>query len=159
MLLGRVIQSVVGELLLLADEEYLRGVYFEGQDSADWQSGESEILVQAETELQAYFAGELQNFTVPFTGIGTEFQRQVWEQLTLIPYGETCSYGDIAKSLGKPGAMRAVGLANGRNPISIIVPCHRVIGANKKLVGFGGGLARKQALLELEARGSGKMLL
>jgi len=98
----------------------------------------------------AYFAGELVDFDVELDLRGTEFQQRVWEALLTIPYGETRSYGEIAEQIGAPGAARAVGLANGHNPVAIIVPCHRVIGANGSLTGYGGGLDRKQTLLELE---------
>lgn len=107
-------------------------------------------------ELDAYFAGDLREFKVPLDLRGTEFQRQVWNLLLSIPYGETRSYGQIATGLGRPKASRAVGRANGTNPVAIIVPCHRVIGASGDLVGYGGGLHRKQALLELEAKVLGK---
>jgi len=102
-------------------------------------------------ELDAYFKRKLRQFSVSLDIRGTEFQRRVWEALLNIPYGETRSYGEIARAIGHPAASRAVGLANGANPISIIIPCHRVIGANGKLVGYGGGLHRKQALLDLES--------
>ena len=101
-------------------------------------------------QLGAYFAGELTRFDVDLTLAGTQFQRRVWTALQTIPYGETRSYGEIAEQIGAPGASRAVGLANGRNPIGIIVPCHRVIGASGSLTGYGGGLERKKALLDLE---------
>jgi len=107
-------------------------------------------------ELDAYFAGDLQGFTVPLDLRGTEFQHRVWELLLNIPHGETRTYGQIASALGRPKASRAVGQAIGTNPVAIIVPCHRVIGASGGLVGYGGGLHRKQALLKLEARPSGK---
>ncbi len=103
-------------------------------------------------ELNAFFAGDLRQFSVPIDLRGTEFQRQVWNLLLNIPYGETRSYGQIAGALGRPGASRAVGQAIGTNPVAIIVPCHRVIGVNGGLVGYGGGLHRKQALLKLEAQ-------
>ena len=103
-------------------------------------------------ELDAYFAGELRQFSVTLDLRGTDFQLQVWELLQSIPYGETRSYGQIASMLGRPSASRAVGHANGSNPVAIIVPCHRVIGADGTLVGYGGGLDRKQALLDLEAK-------
>ncbi|MFQ5996611.1 MAG: methylated-DNA--[protein]-cysteine S-methyltransferase [Dehalococcoidales bacterium] len=106
---------------------------------------------KAATELDAYFAGNLRQFSVSLDLRGTEFQCQVWELLQRIPYGETRSYGQIASALGRPTASRAVGRATGTNPIAIIVPCHRVIGANGELVGYGGGLDKKQALLDLEA--------
>lgn len=105
-------------------------------------------------ELDAYFAGDLHEFTVPFDLRGTEFQRRIWELLLNIPYGETRSYGQVASALGRPKASRAVGQAIGTNPVAIIVPCHRVIGSGGGLVGYGGGLHRKQALLELEAGSS-----
>jgi methylated-DNA-[protein]-cysteine S-methyltransferase len=103
-------------------------------------------------ELDAYFAGTLQKFTLPLDLRGTPFQKGVWEALLEIPYGETRSYSDIARAIGRPAAVRAIGLANGANPVSIIVPCHRVIGKSGDLVGYGGGLERKRALLELEDR-------
>ena len=102
-------------------------------------------------QLQAYFAGELQSFDVPLEIVGTDFQKRVWNALRTIPYGQTRSYGEIASQIGAPRAVRAVGAANGRNPIPIIVPCHRVIGASGSLVGFGGGLGWKRLLLGLEA--------
>lgn len=101
-------------------------------------------------QLDAYFAGELREFDLPLHLAGTTFQRTVWAQLLLIPYGETRTYGELAGALGNPGASRAVGLANGRNPVGIIVPCHRVIGASGSLTGYGGGLDRKQRLLAFE---------
>jgi methylated-DNA-[protein]-cysteine S-methyltransferase len=103
-------------------------------------------------ELDAYFAGALQKFTLPLDLRGTPFQKAVWDALLGLPYGETQAYSDIARAIGKPAAVRAVGLANGANPVSIIVPCHRVIGKSGDLVGYGGGLERKRALLELESR-------
>ncbi len=114
------------------------------------QGGDAQNSAAA-SELDAYFSGQLHQFRVSLDLRGTLFQRQVWEKLRDIPYGETRSYGDIARALGRPTAVRAVGGANGSNPISIIVPCHRVIGANGTLVGYGGGLDRKQVLLDLEA--------
>jgi len=102
-------------------------------------------------ELDAYFAGRLRQFTVPLDLRGTDFQLRVWERLCDIPYGETRSYGEVAQAVGKPKAVRAVGQANGRNPVSIIVPCHRVIGSDGGLTGYGGGLQRKKALLDLES--------
>jgi methylated-DNA-[protein]-cysteine S-methyltransferase len=102
-------------------------------------------------QLDAYFAGELTTFELPLKLIGTPFQLRVWEQLCLIPYGETRTYGELAEVLGSPGASRAVGLANGRNPVSIVVPCHRVIGSSGSLTGYGGGLGRKQRLLAFES--------
>ena len=104
-------------------------------------------------QLGEYFAGERTAFDLPLRPVGTDFELAVWEQLTRIPYGETRSYGHIAKAVGEPGGAQAVGAANGRNPLAIVVPCHRVIGADGTLVGFGGGLPRKRFLLDLEQRG------
>jgi len=104
-------------------------------------------------QLDAYFKGEIKDFDIPLDMYGTTFQRTVWKQLTEIPYGKTWSYGEVAAAIGRPSASRAVGHANGCNPVSIIVPCHRVIGSTGKLVGYGGGLDRKRALLALEALG------
>ena len=115
-----------------------------------------EYIQRLAKELDSYFAGKLCQFSLPIDLRGTEFQLQVWECLRQIPYAETRSYGQIAQALGRPNASRAVGRANGTNPVSIVVPCHRVIGANGKLVGYGGGLDRKQALLDLEAKMSQK---
>lgn len=110
-----------------------------------------QLLQQASSQLAAYFQGELQQFDLPLAPAGTAFQRQVWQQLCQIPYGATQSYGALASTLGKPAAMRAVGAANGRNPIAIIVPCHRVIAADGRLTGYAGGLSHKVWLLQLEA--------
>jgi methylated-DNA-[protein]-cysteine S-methyltransferase len=115
------------------------------------------LLNEGARQLTAYFKGALRQFTVAVAPHGTEFQRGVWSELQRIPYGETLSYGELARRIGKPNAVRAVGLANGSNPVSIIIPCHRVIGSNGSLVGYGGGLATKQALLTLE-RGQGTLL-
>ena len=108
------------------------------------------VLAEAVSQLEAYFAGDRTSFDLPLAMDGDAFEQKVWAALRTIPYGETTSYGAVAEKIGAPGAARAVGLANGRNPIAIIVPCHRVIGANGKLVGFGGGLPMKRALLDLE---------
>jgi methylated-DNA-[protein]-cysteine S-methyltransferase len=112
--------------------------------------GEDRVLAQGRRELDRYFAGKLTAFTVPTAAQGTPFQRAVWAALSKIPYGATRTYAQQAAAIGRPKAVRAVGAANGKNPISIIVPCHRVIGADGCLTGFGGGLPRKQALLDLE---------
>ena len=117
----------------------------------NWQADKN-MFAQARTELAAYFSGALQTFTVPLILEGSDFQKQVWAALLKVPYGELASYGDIAKTLGKPGAARAVGGANNANPIPIIVPCHRIIGADKSLTGFGGGLPIKKFLLDHEAK-------
>ena len=111
---------------------------------------DDDAFADAVAQLEAYFAGDLLEFDLELDLIGTEFQRRVWAALLTIPYGETRSYGEIAQQIGSPGASRAVGLANGHNPIGIIVPCHRVIGANGSLTGYGGGLERKKQLLDME---------
>lgn len=116
------------------------------------------VLVEAARQLSAYFAGELTDFDLPLAPRGTDFQRLVWAQLLGVPFGATTSYGQLATRLGNPGASRAVGLANGRNPISIVVPCHRVVGSTGALTGYGGGIERKRALLALEERVSGLTL-
>jgi methylated-DNA-[protein]-cysteine S-methyltransferase len=108
------------------------------------------LFIEAKRQLAAYFAGQLKEFDLPLHAPGTPFQQRVWAALRAIPFGVTISYGELAKRIGNPNAFRAVGLANGRNPISIIVPCHRVIGANGGLTGYGGGLSRKEILLVLE---------
>jgi methylated-DNA-[protein]-cysteine S-methyltransferase len=109
-----------------------------------------DVVRAASDELSEYFDGRRQRFTVPVRPEGTPFQRRVWDELCLIPYGTTISYGELARRIGRPRAMRAVGLANGANPIAIIVPCHRVIGSNGRLTGYGGGLPTKERLLALE---------
>jgi methylated-DNA-[protein]-cysteine S-methyltransferase len=109
-------------------------------------------LAEVIRQLQAYFAGELENFDLAVSPQGTPFQQKVWSELQRIPYGETLSYGELARRIGNPKACRAVGLANGSNPISIVIPCHRVIGSNGKLTGYGGGLPIKEKLLALEKR-------
>jgi methylated-DNA-[protein]-cysteine S-methyltransferase len=150
-------QSLVGRLLLTSDGARLTGVYMDDheggpQPEADWQHDETAAPFPETTgQLAAYFAGDLRKFDLPLAMGGTPFQRRVWTELRQIPFGTTISYGELARRLGNPNGSRAVGLANGRNPVSIIVPCHRVIGSNGKLVGYGGGLARKQALLAFEA--------
>ena len=146
--------SPVGRLLLAGDEDSLRLVGFpEGkmviQPKPDWiESGKT--FHQAVRQLRAYFARELRDFDLPLAPDGTPFQRSVWNRLREIPYGETISYGELAKRVGNPKASRAVGMANGCNPLPIVVPCHRVIGSNGKLTGFGGGIAAKRLLLDLE---------
>jgi methylated-DNA-[protein]-cysteine S-methyltransferase len=150
------VTTPVGRLLLAGDEDGLRSITFQNGSSAltppeHWQPTE-EPFREAIGQLEAYFAGQLVRFDLPLTLVGTPFQREAWSLLRTIPYGETVSYGEMARRLGRPTAYRAVGAANGRNPIPIIIPCHRVIGANGSLTGFGGGLAIKRRLLELEAR-------
>jgi len=148
----------IGDLLLAGDEEALCLVGFpEGamrhEPEPDWVLNE-QPFADARQQLTEYFAGERKEFDLPLGLTGTEFQLLVLEELKRIPYGETTSYGDIAARIGRPKAVRAVGAANGRNPIPIIVPCHRVIGSGGALTGFGGGLNTKKALLRLEAENS-----
>jgi methylated-DNA-[protein]-cysteine S-methyltransferase len=147
--------SPVGPLLLAADDDGLHLIEFHSPRhpmgrTGEWQQGEHEVLRDARVQLELYFAGERRAFDLPLAPRGTAFQREVWNALRDIPYGETISYAQLALRIGKPSAMRAVGAANGRNPLPIVVPCHRVIGADGSLTGFGGGLPTKRFLLELE---------
>ncbi|WP_275553955.1 methylated-DNA--[protein]-cysteine S-methyltransferase [Mixta sp. Marseille-Q2659] len=147
--------SPVGELTLFASERGLAAVLWPNELrrirlTPVEEDPQHPLLLETERQLNAYFAGELREFTVPLDFSGTEFQKKVWLALTAIPYGETRSYAEIAREIGHPGAVRAVGAANGRNPISIIAPCHRVIGSNGKLTGFAGGLEAKAFLLAVE---------
>ncbi|WP_405865002.1 methylated-DNA--[protein]-cysteine S-methyltransferase [Streptomyces sp. NBC_01515] len=151
-----VIDSPYGPLTLVADDDgTLCGLYMVDQrhrpPEENFGTPDDTPFAEATAELQAYFAGELKEFTLQLRLHGTPFQQTVWDQLRRIPYGETRSYGDLADALGNPGASRAVGLANGKNPVGIIVPCHRVVGANGSLTGYGGGLDRKQRLLDFES--------
>jgi methylated-DNA-[protein]-cysteine S-methyltransferase len=149
----RSVDSPVG-LLTLAGQDgrlmHLRMVDQTYEPSRDGWEADDSAFPDAVEQLAEYFAGERTVFELELHMVGTAFQRRVWTALQSIPYGETCTYGDIAREIGSPGAFRAVGLANGHNPIGIVVPCHRVIGANGSLTGYGGGLDRKRALLELE---------
>ena len=143
------LDSPVGRLYLAADGDFLCELRF-GGGPRGLEVGETPLLREAARQMRAYFAGELREFTVPLRPEGTDFQRRCWRALLEIPYGETACYGDIAARIGQPKACRAVGLANNRNPISIIIPCHRVIGRDGSLTGYGGGLAAKAWLLDLE---------
>ncbi len=146
--------SPVGRLLVAGDDDGLRQVLFaEGRSEVAPQSGwrdNAGALAEPLRQLRAYFAGTLRRFDLRLAPEGTPFQQRVWRELLNIPYGETISYGELARRIGNPSASRAVGLANGANPISIIIPCHRVIGSNGSLTGYGGGLKNKQWLLALE---------
>ncbi|RZU23696.1 methylated-DNA--[protein]-cysteine S-methyltransferase [Streptomyces sp. BK239] len=150
-----VIDSPYGPLTLVADDGVLCGLYMTDQRHRPAQDSfgarGDRLFAEAEDQLRAYFAGELKEFTLPLRLDGTPFQRGVWAELRKIPYGETRTYGDLAHALGAPTASRAVGLANGRNPVGIIVPCHRVVGADGSLTGYGGGLDRKRRLLSFES--------
>jgi methylated-DNA-[protein]-cysteine S-methyltransferase len=142
--------SPVGTLCLCAEDDQLVGLYLPDRPARSAPRGHGGVLARAAAQLTEYFAGERRDFDLPLAPSGTEFQRAVWRALAEIPFGATCSYGDLARSLGRPSASRAVGAANGRNPISIILPCHRVIGASGELTGYGGGLPMKRWLLDHE---------
>lgn len=156
----------VGPLTLVAEDGALVGVWMEDQrhhhpgDAAHGRaaSPDDPFLVLVADQLREYFAGERTAFDLPLAPHGTEFQRRVWAALVEIPYGGTTSYGELAQRLGSPGASRAVGLANGRNPIGIVIPCHRVVGSEGSLTGYGGGLERKRVLLDHESRVAGHRL-
>jgi methylated-DNA-[protein]-cysteine S-methyltransferase len=149
------VESPIGELLLLGDESSLHGLYMqEGRKprkvASHWLRAAAPFE-GVQSQLEEYFAGERSEFDVDLTMQGNPFEQRVWSALREIPYGETTSYGEIAKRIGSPTAARAVGLANGRNPVAVIMPCHRVIGADGGLTGYGGGIERKRLLLELES--------
>jgi methylated-DNA-[protein]-cysteine S-methyltransferase len=154
----KLIDSPYGKLKLVASDKGLAAVLWENDDPRRVRLGptkpgpDNRFIKQAETQLKAYFSGKLKKFTVRLDFRGTDFQKSVWAALLTIPFGETRSYGEIARQIGRPEASRAVGAANGRNPISIITPCHRVIGTNGKLTGFAGGLDAKDHLLTHEGR-------
>ena len=156
----RVVPSPLGDVIIVAGGEALTHVYLPGADPADdgivsvEAAGRDPVLDEAQRQLQEYFAGERQDFDLPLDlrpSETTEFERDAWLALATIPYGETISYATQAERIGRTGAFRAVGATNGRNPLPIVLPCHRVIGADGSLVGFGGGLALKRALLDLES--------
>jgi methylated-DNA-[protein]-cysteine S-methyltransferase len=148
--------SPIGPLSLAADEHGLRAIHFvkgkESTSSPPIPADAHPLLQEVMRQLSAYFAGKTETFDLPLAPEGTAFQLNVWRQLGEIPYGETISYGELARRIGNPNACRAVGLANGTNPIPIVIPCHRVIGSNGKLTGYGGGLDIKEKLLALERR-------
>lgn len=149
------VDSPVGPLFVAASSDGLRAIEFRDnrhpvKRDGEWQTGDNAVLRKARRQLDEYFAGKRRTFDLPLSPQGTDFQRTVWTTLASIPYGETISYAQLASRVGKPSAMRAVGAANGRNPLPIVLPCHRVIGADGSLTGFGGGLPTKQFLLKLE---------
>lgn len=158
----RTIDSPIGLLTLAGHGDVLTNLRMVDQtyepSRADWLLDDN-AFGEVVDQLGSYFAGHLTDFDLTLDLQGTPFQRRVWQALLTIPYGETRSYGEIADQIGAPGAARAVGLANGHNPIAVIVPCHRVIGASGKLTGYGGGLERKQTLLELESARSSESLM
>jgi methylated-DNA-[protein]-cysteine S-methyltransferase len=145
------VDTPIGRLWLVRDEYGLSRVEFAGPERARSRDG---LLREAADQLHAYFARELERFELPLSPGGTDFQRRVWAAVAAIPYGATTTYAALAASLGNPAACRAVGAANGRNPLAIVVPCHRVVGSAGALTGYGGGLERKRALLDLEAGAS-----
>lgn len=151
----RTVDSPIGPLTLAGDGPTLMHLRMAEQshepDRSGWAPADAGAFADVAEQLDAYFAGSLTEFDVDLDLIGTDFQRRVWSALRTIPYGETRSYGEIAEQIGSPGASRAVGLANGRNPVAIIVPCHRVIGAAGSMTGYGGGIFRKRTLLSLES--------
>ncbi|RNI25198.1 methylated-DNA--[protein]-cysteine S-methyltransferase [Flexivirga caeni] len=154
-------QTPIGDLTLVADGGQLVAVYLQshrhapGSDEFGSRVADDPLLAEASRQLREYFAGDRTEFDLPLRPGGTEFQQRVWRALCDIPYGRTWSYGELAAHIGAPSASRAVGLANGRNPISIVIPCHRVIGADGSMTGYGGGIERKQWLLAHEAGSAG----
>jgi methylated-DNA-[protein]-cysteine S-methyltransferase len=158
-LVCKVMASPVGKLTLVAGDEGLVAILWENDDPrrvvlGDLQDDDRQpILVETEQQLTEYFAGRRQGFSIPLEMRGTPFQRSVWEALLEIPFGETKSYSQVATQLGRPRATRAVGAASGRNPLSIVVPCHRVIGSSGELTGYAGGLEAKVQLLKIESEG------
>ena len=148
----------LGAMLLASDGDALLGTWFEGQRyeptrKSSWEHRRDvPALLRASVELGEYFAGTRTEFTLPLAPAGTAFQREIWNAIAAIPYGETAAYRDLASRIGRPASIRAAGAATGRNPLSIIVPCHRVVGADGALTGYAGGLERKRALLALEHR-------
>ncbi|MBD9459171.1 methylated-DNA--[protein]-cysteine S-methyltransferase [Pseudomonas sp. PDM05] len=159
----KLMPSPVGQLTLVARDGKLSAILWEKERANRVRLGQlqeansSPVLLETERQLQEYFAGTRSQFTLELDFSGTDFQKQVWQALLTIPFGETRSYSQIARQIGNPKAVRAVGAANGRNPISIIAPCHRVIGASGELTGFAGGLQAKQYLLALEGTGQAEM--
>lgn len=157
----KIIPSPVGALKLVAGDEGLVAILWENDNPKRVKLGtlvensDHPILLETERQLKEYFQGSRKSFSLKLDLMGTKFQNDVWQALLAIPFGETRSYGQLARQLGNPRATRAVGAANGKNPISIVVPCHRVIGASGKLTGFAGGLKTKAHLLELESNQKG----
>jgi methylated-DNA-[protein]-cysteine S-methyltransferase len=152
-------KSPCGGILLAASESGLTGIYFNRQKyhprrGADWKlDPKHPVLKEAKRQLKEYFAGKRRRFSIALDPQGTPFQRSVWRQIAKVGFGETVSYGELARRAGRPGSARAAGVATGRNPIGIVVPCHRIVGANGSLTGYAGGLDRKRALLALEGVG------
>lgn len=151
-----IIKTPVGDLMLVANKSELIGIYFADcghvpKTQSDWTLDERHPVLQlAGKQLKEYFEGKRNSFSLPLNSAGTDFQKRVWREIAQIPFGKTLSYSDLAKKAGKPKAIRAAGTATGRNPLSIVVPCHRVLAKNSGLGGYAGGLKRKQHLLKLE---------
>lgn len=144
-------ETHIGTIGIADNGSAITDIYFSKDEIPnDIEIRETPLIKKTAEQLEEYFAGTRKSFDIPFEAGGTEFQKSVWNELMNIPYGEICSYGEIAKRINNPKASRAIGMANNRNPISIIIPCHRIIGANGKLVGYGGGLDIKEKLLNLE---------
>lgn len=140
----------IGKITIAEEDGYITHVLFGHENLPDSRVNETALLKDAHKQISEYLKGERRSFDLPLSPSGTEFQQRVWKALTGIPYGETVTYEDIARKVGNEKACRAVGMANNRNPISLIIPCHRVIGKNGKLTGYGGGLGIKEYLLKLE---------
>ena len=151
-----IMKTELGDLTLVANESELIGIYFEKHRhmpkmQKTWTlNPRHPVLLQAEKQLKEYFAGKRDTFSIPMNFAGTDFQKKIWKEIAQIPFGKTISYGELARKAGKPKAIRAAGAATGRNPVSIIVPCHRVLGKNNAITGYAGGLDRKRHLLALE---------
>lgn len=150
MIYGEIYQSPIGALTILSGDKGIKAIKFYEDEKVKAQGRTNEMTRWAVKELEEYFQGKRKVFTVPCVSQGTDFQKRVWEALTRIPYGETRTYKEIAVEIGNPGASRAVGMANNKNPVPIIIPCHRVIGSDGKLTGYAGGLEVKEFLLNLE---------
>lgn len=146
------IATPLGPMLAVEEEGFLTALDFVKDNDISEHQDDSPLLLRVKEELTQYFAGQRREFSIPLKPRGTAFQQAVWAQLQVIPYGQTRSYADVAQTIGKPKAVRAVGGANHNNPISILIPCHRVIGKSGQLTGYGGGLERKEALLSLERK-------
>lgn len=155
MLSVRLLDTPIGRLQLVAAGDRLCRVAFPGAQRGDLSTAPSPVLAAAAAQLEAYFAGHRRSFDLPLAPEGSDFQRAVWAALATIPWGRTCSYGELARALGRPRAARAVGAASGRNPLPVVVPCHRLIGSGGALTGYAGGLARKRQLLALERPAAG----
>ena len=149
-MIAATLDTPIGELLLLGDGRVVHEIRFAGEPAPAGAERDDAAFAEARGQLVEYFAGARTELDFPLALRGTPFQRRVWEELRRIPYGETIGYAELARRIGRPTAVRAVGHANGRNPLPVVVPCHRVVGSDGALTGYGGGLERKRALLELE---------